>query len=100
MKSRRHGWSKSARDLVNDLLLRIDTKSQQYPADSPLQPLEMNTDPIIGERYYTDGATRPVYWDPRGQYIIDDDGQKAYGVWILPDQEPEQPIVIDPTRNS
>jgi hypothetical protein len=55
----------------------------------------MNTDPIIGERYYTDGTRRPVYWDARGQYVIDDDGKRAYGVWIFPDQEPEQPIVIE-----
>ncbi|MBI3410369.1 MAG: hypothetical protein HY040_18675 [Planctomycetes bacterium] len=54
----------------------------------------MTTDPIIGERLFTDGVTRPVYWDSRGQYVIDGNGQKVYGVWIFPAEEPETPLVI------
>jgi hypothetical protein len=32
----------------------------------------MNADPIIGRRLFTDGATRDVFADREGQYVIGD----------------------------
>lgn len=62
-------------------------------------------DLIIGRRLFTDGTTRPVYQDEGGQYVLDDHGEKVYGVWILteeildggpyPDRVADLPIIID-----
>jgi hypothetical protein len=42
---------------------------------------------IIGSREFTDGSQRDVYEDDDGrQFVIDDDGNPAYGVWILADE--------------
>ena len=43
---------------------------------------------------FTDGATRVVYPDLRGQYVLDEDGQPVYGVWLHPD-EYQEPVVIE-----
>jgi hypothetical protein len=43
----------------------------------------------IGVVPFIDGISRPVYLGADGrQYVLDDDGQPVYGVWILID-EPE-----------
>jgi hypothetical protein len=42
---------------------------------------------IIGSGDFTDGTQRAVYEDDDGrQFVIDDDGQAVYGIWILPDE--------------
>jgi hypothetical protein len=41
--------------------------------------------PIIGVRTFTDSSARPVYSDgAERQYVLDDDGNAVYGVWIKP----------------
>ena len=45
------------------------------------------SDAIIGSREFADGTTRPVYTDLRGEYVIYD-GERVYGIWILPADEP------------
>jgi hypothetical protein len=42
---------------------------------------------IIGTREFTDGSQRAVYQDDEGrQFVIDDEGQAVYGIWLLPDE--------------
>jgi hypothetical protein len=48
----------------------------------------------LGEREFTDGTTRPVYRSDDGrQFLLDDDREPVYGVWLHPD-EYDEPIVI------
>jgi hypothetical protein len=47
----------------------------------------MNTDPIIGQRTFTDGVTRDVYLDATSQYVLGDDGRQVRGVWLMTDRE-------------
>jgi hypothetical protein len=35
---------------------------------------------IIAYREFVDGSMRPVYDDGRRQYVINDDGERVYGV--------------------
>jgi hypothetical protein len=44
---------------------------------------------VVGRRLFTDGVERDVYEDALGrQYVLDGDGERAYGVWLLPADEP------------
>jgi hypothetical protein len=44
---------------------------------------------VIGERRFLDGSTRPVFEDAEGrQYVVEDEGNTAYGVWLPPADEP------------
>lgn len=39
---------------------------------------------IIGSREFTDGTQRAVYQDDDArQFVIDDDGQAVYGIWVV-----------------
>jgi hypothetical protein len=54
---------------------------------------------IIGHREFVDGTCRPVYEDARGQYVLDDDVARVYGVWLLPeDDDCEAPLIVEPAR--
>jgi hypothetical protein len=37
----------------------------------------------IGYRDFPDGVLQIIYEDSHGQYIVNDDGQRAYGVWFV-----------------
>jgi hypothetical protein len=44
---------------------------------------------IAGRRLFTDGLERDVYEDgKRRQYVFDPDGERVYGRWLLPANEP------------
>ena len=44
---------------------------------------------IIGRCRFTDGIDRDVYEDTEGQqYVVDLDGERAYGEWLSPADEP------------
>jgi hypothetical protein len=60
----------------------------------------MGTDPFIGYRHFTDGRTRQVRADPGGrQYVVDDDGQLVYGLWLRPEEETaDQPVIVEGKR--
>jgi hypothetical protein len=46
-------------------------------------------DRVIGRRLFTDGLERDFYEDARGrQYVLAPDGEKVFGVWVLPSDEP------------
>jgi len=39
----------------------------------------------IGYRRFTDGITRPVFFDQDGrEFVIDEDGKRVHGVWLDP----------------
>ena len=51
----------------------------------------MPADGPIGSIPFTDGATRPVFLDADGrQYILGDDQNRVYGVWIYIDEGPHR----------
>jgi hypothetical protein len=48
---------------------------------------------VIGPQRLTDGVTRPVYEDERGQYTVED-GERINGVWLPPEaEEADVPLV-------
>ena len=50
-------------------------------------------DQRLGEIELVDGSRRPVFEEPGGrQYVVDDNGERVYGVWIIP-PDAEEPIV-------
>jgi hypothetical protein len=50
----------------------------------------------IGQREFVDGTTRPIYQDAEGQYVLDDDGKRVYGFWLMPELGSyELPLVVD-----
>ena len=51
---------------------------------------------VIGYRMFPDGALRIIYEDNQGQYIVNDDGQRVYGVWFIPDMGAfKLPLTLD-----
>jgi len=52
---------------------------------NPTEALMQPEPPAVGTRTFTDGTTRTVFLDLVGrQYVLDDDGRRLYGTWILP----------------
>jgi hypothetical protein len=47
------------------------------------------TPKVIGHPLFTDGTTRPVYQDERGQFIVED-GERVDGVWLAPEELPSK----------
>jgi len=42
-----------------------------------------------------DGVERPVYEDSdRRQHVLDDDGIPVHGVWLIPEDEPDLPLIV------
>jgi hypothetical protein len=54
----------------------------------------MKHSPIIGHCQFADGAMRSIYDDGQRQYVIDDDGYPVYGVWLIPEEEPDLPLIV------
>jgi hypothetical protein len=42
----------------------------------------------VGERLFADGITRPVFEDWDGRQYVEDEGERAYGIWLPPADEP------------
>ena len=41
-------------------------------------------------------ALRPIYEKPGGRrYVLDDDGEPVYGVWFIPPEECDRPIIVE-----
>jgi hypothetical protein len=51
-------------------------------------------DLMIGVREFTDGAMREVYLGPDGRRYVHKGGRRVHGVWLPPDQEPPEPVVV------
>jgi hypothetical protein len=54
-------------------------------------------DVLIGYRVFTDKANRPIFQqrDGRQYVLVDKEGTKEYGVWLIPEDEPDRPIVVE-----
>jgi hypothetical protein len=49
----------------------------------------------IGHRLFTDGVTRPVYQDERGQYVVED-GERIDGVRLVPEEnQADTPVIME-----
>lgn len=49
---------------------------------------------IFGPRLFTDGLTRDVLQVEQGQYVLDPDGNRVYGIWIFTDDVMDAATVI------
>ena len=52
------------------------------------------TEPIA-YLWFTDGEKRPVFEDAAGQYVFDGEEEKVRGVWFIPADECDVPVVVD-----
>ena len=51
---------------------------------------------VVGRVPFADGVTREVYEDAdRRQWVIGHDGERVYGVWLMPADEP---VVVGPAQ--
>jgi hypothetical protein len=51
---------------------------------------------IIGYRDFMDGARRPIYEDAQGQYVLNDDGERVYGLYLIREEEfCDPPVIVD-----
>ena len=51
----------------------------------------------LGERQFTDGTTRPVIREDDGrQYVLDDESESVYGVWLHPNEYQEPGVLVRP----
>ena len=40
-------------------------------------------DPIVGYRLFVDRVCRAIFEDSAGQYVMTDDGERVYGVYVV-----------------
>jgi hypothetical protein len=53
-------------------------------------------DQAIGYRLFVDGTRRPIYADDLGQYVLDNEGQRVYGVYLLQEEEGcDVPVIVE-----
>jgi hypothetical protein len=56
----------------------------------------MNDAKPVAQVEFTEGEPRPVFEAMDGrQFIVDDDGNKIYGVWFIPREEFDTPFIVD-----
>lgn len=67
----------------------------QIPEKKCLRTGASPTDPVIGERLFTDGVVRQVFAGDLGQYVLGRDGERVYGVWVLVDEDAaDKPVIV------
>jgi hypothetical protein len=49
---------------------------------------------IIGHVLFVDGAYRPIFQPDGRQYVLDDEGERLDGVWMIPEEECLSPDVV------
>jgi hypothetical protein len=52
----------------------------------------------MGRVSFVDRTNRDVFADEEGQYVLGDDGEKVRGVWLLPDDEADRPLIVPAVR--
>ena len=53
-------------------------------------------DRTIGYRDFVDGSRRPIDDDGRSQYVINDEGQRVHGLFMIPEEERcDLPVIVD-----
>jgi hypothetical protein len=50
---------------------------------------------ILAHIQFADGQPRPVIEVDGRQYVLDDEGDRVYGVWFIPRDEEPVPIMVD-----
>jgi len=48
---------------------------------------------------FAGGPMRPVFEEDGRQFVIDDVGNRVYGVWFVPRDDADKPIVVDNRRD-
>jgi hypothetical protein len=57
------------------------------------------SDLVLGSVPFVDGTRRPVHADPDGrQWIIGDDGERVYGVWLPEEDAADEPAIVENRR--
>jgi hypothetical protein len=51
----------------------------------------------IGRRRFVDGEVQTVYEDELGQFVLDDNRETVYGVWLAPDEQVDESITVTVT---
>jgi hypothetical protein len=49
----------------------------------------------IAYTFTVDGLRLPVYEDSRGQFIIDENGEEIRGLWYIPREECDRPVIVE-----
>jgi hypothetical protein len=52
------------------------------------------TNQVIDHRLFVDGTRKPLLEDARGQYVLHDDGERFYGVWLIPEDACDLPLIV------
>ncbi len=56
---------------------------------------------VIGFRLFVDGVLWPIYEDAQGQYVVDDDGQRVYGVFLMSEEETcDLPVLVEKSNHA
>ncbi len=45
------------------------------------------TGQLIGYREFVAGTCQPIYVKDQGQYVLNDEGERLYGVYLIPEEE-------------
>ena len=51
-------------------------------------------DPIVGYRLFVDGVCRTVFENSAGQYVMTDDEERVYGVYLTPEVASPWPAIF------
>lgn len=52
-------------------------------------------DRIIGYRLFPDGICRAIFEDSAGQYVMTNDGERFYGVYLMPEAKSPWPAILN-----
>jgi hypothetical protein len=52
-------------------------------------------DLIVGYREFVDGICRAIFEDPTGQYVMADDVERIYGVFLTPEVNSPWPAILN-----
>ena len=56
-------------------------------------------DVVVAYREFADGSMRPAFEQPnKRQYVVDDDGRPAFGVYFIPPEECPSGIIVEAVR--
>jgi hypothetical protein len=50
---------------------------------------------LISFRYIVNGPRRPIYEDAEGQYVLNDDGERLYGLFFFSEECCDLPVIVD-----
>jgi hypothetical protein len=51
---------------------------------------------LIGYQHFVDGTRRPIYLDAKGPYVLDDEAERVYGVYLIPEEECcDSPVIVE-----